>query len=167
MRHVFRLGDQVVEAALAGPSNARCLMLGDGTYKVALTQGGFDALEIRVDDAVHSLIIAGDERLFFVHLNGEVYEIQVLDPLEAHGREAEREGALAARAPMPGAVVALPVAVGDAVGAGDVIVIIESMKLEMSLRAERAAVVTHVPFAVGQTFEKDAVLVQLAAARSG
>jgi biotin carboxyl carrier protein len=68
---------------------------------------------------------------------------------------------------MPGAIVALPVAVGDEVQAGDVVAIIESMKLEMSVRAERAAVVTHIRFAVGQNFEKDAVLVQFAAARSG
>jgi 3-methylcrotonyl-CoA carboxylase alpha subunit len=132
-----------------------------------LTQGKVDSLEMHVDDAVFSLSIAGDERLFFVHLNGEIYEIQVLDPLEAHARGTEQQGALAARAPMPGAVVALPVAVGEEVQAGDVIVIIESMKLEMSLRAERAAVVTHIPYVIGQNFEKDAVLVQLAVAGRG
>jgi 3-methylcrotonyl-CoA carboxylase alpha subunit len=162
MGHLFRLQDQVVEAALAGRPDARMLLLGDEVYRIKLTEkaGGVD--DMQVDEAVFNLVIAGHERLFFIHLAGEVYEVAVLDPLEAHARAAERHDALAAAAPMPGTIVALPVAIGDAVEAGDVVVIIESMKLEMSLRAGSAAIVTQLPYEVGTNFEKGAILVQLA-----
>jgi multidrug efflux pump subunit AcrA (membrane-fusion protein) len=62
----------------------------------------------------------------------------VLEPLAVHARQAGAATGLEARAPMPGSVVALPVAVGDSVRAGDTLVIIESMKLEVALKADAA-----------------------------
>jgi len=63
---------------------------------------------------------------------------------------------------MPGSVVALPVAVGDSVRAGDTLVIIESMKLEVALKATQPGRVAAINCAIGRSFEKDAVLVVLA-----
>ena len=68
---------------------------------------------------------------------------------------------------MPGSVVALPVAVGDAVHAGATLVIIESMKLEVAIKAECGGSVEAIHVALGQTFDKNAVLVTLAALVEG
>ena len=48
------------------------------------------------------------------------------------------------RAPAPAMVVAIPVAVGDEVAEGDVVAIVESMKLETALRAPVAGRVAEV-----------------------
>lgn len=64
------------------------------------------------------------------------------------------------RAPMPGAVVTLDVNEGDALGNGDTVLTIESMKLQMALTAPRAGVVAKLLVAVDEVFEKDQVLVR-------
>lgn len=75
------------------------------------------------------------------------------------GIEAEAAGSLAA--PMPGRVVQVPVAVGDQVAKGQVLVVLEAMKMEQSLLAPHAGQVVAVDCAVGQVVEAGAVLVVL------
>jgi biotin carboxyl carrier protein len=64
-------------------------------------------------------------------------------------------------APMPGRVVKLPVSEGQQVEAGEVLVVLEAMKMETALHAESAAVVKQIPVAVGQMVDHGAVLVVL------
>ena len=64
---------------------------------------------------------------------------------------------------MPGTVVRVDVAVGDHVATGDPLVVIESMKLETTIRAWHDGTVSAVHVTAGQSFERDAVLVTLAA----
>ncbi|SHH21573.1 propionyl-CoA carboxylase alpha chain [Jatrophihabitans endophyticus] len=61
-------------------------------------------------------------------------------------------------APMPGSVVRIAVAVGDAVGAGDPILWLEAMKMQHRIAAPAAGVVTELPVTVGQQIDVGAVL---------
>ncbi|TVS09232.1 MAG: biotin/lipoyl-binding protein [Gammaproteobacteria bacterium] len=61
-------------------------------------------------------------------------------------------------APMPGQVVSLMVAEGESVAEGDVLLVLEAMKMEHSIRAPQAGVVSAVNFAVGDRVEEGAVL---------
>ena len=65
------------------------------------------------------------------------------------------QGALLLRSPMPGMVVELPVAAGDAVEAGQALAVIEAMKMENVLRAERSAKVAQVHVAKGDSVATD------------
>lgn len=62
--------------------------------------------------------------------------------------------------PMPGLVVKLNVKVGDAVEEGQLLAIVEAMKMENSLRAEKAAVVASIPVSEGDSLAVDAVIVE-------
>ncbi len=62
---------------------------------------------------------------------------------------------------MPGLVVKVPVAVGDEVAKGDVLVILESMKMQNELKSPQAGVVTVVNVADGDNVEKRDVMVIL------
>jgi glutaconyl-CoA/methylmalonyl-CoA decarboxylase subunit gamma len=73
---------------------------------------------------------------------------------------AESSGPLCA--PMPGRIVKLLVAEGDAVVAGAGLVIMEAMKMENELAATRAGVVRRVHVKAGDAVERDAVLLELA-----
>jgi len=64
------------------------------------------------------------------------------------------------RCPMPGLVVAINVVVGQEVRAGDPVAIIEAMKMENVLRAERDAVVAKVNANPGDVLALDAVIVE-------
>jgi biotin carboxyl carrier protein len=62
---------------------------------------------------------------------------------------------------MPGAVVSVHKAVGDAVTRGETIITIESMKLQTALPAPRDGVIAAILRGEGETFDKDEVIVQL------
>jgi len=93
-----------------------------------------------------------------VHLHhaGRSWTVGFLDPRDA-AREAAG-GSDEVRAPMPGVVVSIDVPPGQPVRAGQTIVTIESMKLQTSLAAPRDGTVAEVLKAVGETFDKDALV---------
>src|SRR5690349_18627314 len=68
----------------------------------------------------------------------------------------------AVRAPLAGTVVAVAVAPGDPVAAGDELLVIEAMKMEHEVRAQAAGLVREVAAAVGATVAAGDVLVVLA-----
>jgi propionyl-CoA carboxylase alpha chain len=65
-------------------------------------------------------------------------------------------------APVPGTVVAIRVEAGETVAAGQVLVVIEAMKVEHSIRAPGAGAVEAVLVAVGDSVEAHAPLVRMA-----
>jgi 3-methylcrotonyl-CoA carboxylase alpha subunit/geranyl-CoA carboxylase alpha subunit len=71
------------------------------------------------------------------------------------------------RAPFNGKVVGLPVAAGQALAAGDTVVVIESMKLEHSLSSPAAATVAELLVAPGQQVSPGQVLARFAPATQG
>ncbi len=64
--------------------------------------------------------------------------------------------------PMPGLVIALPVAVGQEVKAGEPLAIVEAMKMENILRAERDVTVKSVNAKKGDSLAVDAVIMEFA-----
>ncbi|MDB5577819.1 MAG: hypothetical protein JWR80_2995 [Bradyrhizobium sp.] len=109
------------------------------------------------------VVIARDGDRLWLHRAGRTLEILWRDPVDFHAAEAGGDAERVARAPMPGAVVRVAVAPGDAVTAGDVLLVIESMKLETSIRASLTGLVEAVHVEAGQAFERDAPLVTLTA----
>jgi propionyl-CoA carboxylase alpha chain len=63
-------------------------------------------------------------------------------------------------APMPGLVTRLDVAVGDRVEAGQPIAVMEAMKMENILRAEKSATVKNTPVGAGESVAVDQVIVE-------
>ncbi|MCC2595904.1 acetyl-CoA carboxylase biotin carboxyl carrier protein subunit [Pusillimonas sp. MFBS29] len=60
-------------------------------------------------------------------------------------------------------VLRVEVAVGDEVGADDVVMMVESMKMEIPVQAEAAGRVSAIHVAEGDTVEEGQLLVELAA----
>jgi acetyl/propionyl-CoA carboxylase alpha subunit/acetyl-CoA carboxylase carboxyltransferase component len=83
------------------------------------------------------------------------------DAGEAPGDDA------AVRAPLAGTVVAVAVAPGDPVAAGDELLVIEAMKMEHEVRAQAAGLVREVPATVGATVAAGEILVMLAESAAG
>lgn len=86
---------------------------------------------------------------------------------EPAARAGVAGGATELRAPFNGKVVALPVAAGQALVAGDTVVVIESMKLEHSLASPAAATVAELLVAPGQQVSPGQVLARFAPATQG
>jgi len=98
--------------------------------------------------------VRGGDRVF-VWCDGQVYEFG-----RARGpdRGADR-GDL--RAPMPGRIRKNFVSAGEAVKRGQVLLILEAMKMEHAIRAPRDGAVRRVPHAEGDLVEAGTVLVEL------
>ena len=64
------------------------------------------------------------------------------------------------RSPMPAVVLAISAEVGQTVVAGDALCVIEAMKMEITLSAERAGVVSKVHVGLGDALALDAVIIE-------
>ncbi|KQN91111.1 acetyl/propionyl-CoA carboxylase subuit alpha [Sphingomonas sp. Leaf231] len=64
-------------------------------------------------------------------------------------------------APMPGLLVRLDVGVGDSVSAGQALAVVEAMKMENILRAEKSGTVVAVQAAAGESLSVDQVILEL------
>ncbi len=88
-------------------------------------------------------------------------QITVLDAL-AHAGEAQAEGGRLT-APMPGKVVSFAVKAGDTVSKGQVLAVMEAMKMEHTIAAPAAGVVAELLYAPGDQVAEGAELLKLSA----
>ena len=102
---------------------------------------------------------------------GERLEVEVQDDrskqieaLTGQGRKPAAGGVV--KAPMPGLVVRVEVERGQAVAAGDGLVVVEAMKMENELRATHKGIVEQIHVKAGDRVEKGAPLVSLSAESS-
>ena len=122
-------------------------------------------------------------RKFNVTVNGVVYEVEVEEvsggasapvaapvaaaaPAAAPAPKAApaatgKAGAVAIKAPMPGTILKINVKVGDSVKKGDVVCVLEAMKMENDICAPEDGVVASVEVAQGASVATDAVVVTL------
>ncbi len=96
----------------------------------------------------------------YVQLRGRAVKINKVDPTRAAASGAAG-GAGASHAPMPGVVVSLLASLGQQVQKGDALLVIESMKLQMTISAGIGGEVVELPLAAGQTFQRNDMLVRL------
>ena len=76
-------------------------------------------------------------------------------------KAAGKAGSVTIKAPMPGNIIKVNVKPGDAVKKGDVLVVLEAMKMENDVCAPEDGTVASVEVTKGATVETDAVLVTL------
>ncbi len=135
------------------------------TYAVDFTPVG--------DQPVYSLLLNGksydahvyqDEGTWQVMCHGAMYSAEVEDEREKRLRAAMGGGVSGQeeyhlKSPMPGMVVAVPVHEGQTIEKGEVLLILESMKMQNELRSPRAGVVTRLRVRPGDRVEqKDTML---------
>ena len=103
-------------------------------------------------------VYPGDEDLE-VLIKGRLYHTKVEDEREsrlraASGGQVAQTGTFHLKAPMPGLVVTVPVEEGQEVKEGDVLLILESMKMQNELKAPRDGVVSKVLVKPGDSVEQ-------------
>ncbi len=137
-----------------------------------------DGADVRVQAAAHGRFLAQlDGRLerlhavahgdtVHVHWRGRAWRLERVDPLRGAGVGGSG-GAGASLAPMPGVVVSVLAEPGQRVREGDALLVIESMKLQTTLTAECDGILAEVCVAVGQTFQRGAVLARVAPDAAG
>jgi acetyl-CoA/propionyl-CoA carboxylase biotin carboxyl carrier protein len=84
---------------------------------------------------------------------------EVTEPTVEEAHHAHGDGEL--RAPMPGSVLLVPVQVGDEVEAGQTVVVLESMKMELALTAPADGTVADLGVAVGDKVARDQIVARV------
>ena len=109
------------------------------------------------------------KRSYRVAIGEREFTWDVLTPVEAVATDARGTAVGAARitAPIPGKVVKVNVAPGDDVEQGQSVVVLEAMKMENELEAERSGRVVSVHVGPGDTVDTGTVLVELEAEEHG
>ncbi len=109
----------------------------------------------------------GEEDEWQVLLLGRQYPAKVEDAREkrlraAGGGATTGSGEFQLKSPMPGLVVAVPVQEDQAVEKGQVLLILESMKMQNELRSPRAGKVQRIKVKPGESVEQKQVLLTVA-----
>jgi 3-methylcrotonyl-CoA carboxylase alpha subunit len=97
----------------------------------------------------------------YLWLEAEAYDFLLDDPRTHEFHTTAAVGGLTT--PLPGVVVAVPVTVGSRVKAGDVLMVIEAMKMEHTITAPHAGTVKSIHFARGERVPEGSELLELAA----
>ena len=115
-------------------------------------------LIVRDGDRVEQVfaVTAGDTT--WVFHDGRIYEIAA-DTQDTRRRGAHAAGSLTA--PMPATVIEIKVAAGDVVTKGDILVVLEAMKMELPVRAPGDGRVTAVHCRPGDLVQPDTSLIDL------
>jgi biotin carboxyl carrier protein len=148
------------------------LTLDGTTYKVVrdgnsfLVNGqpfvvGFDADRVLVDDIPYEVKLEGDH----VVVGGINYALEVEGLAEDKSARQAAKGAAvsegAVMAIMPGKILRILVAEGDPVAEGDVVCILEAMKMENELKAPMAGEVKALYVQAGQDVEMGVLLAEI------
>lgn len=127
---------------------------------------GQPVFSLLVDGRSHEAYVYPDEDNWQVLMRGRLYPVQVEDEREARlhamlGSAVVETGEFHLRAPMPGLVVSVPVSEGQAVEKGQVLVILESMKMQNELKSPRAGTVHRLRIKPGESVEQKQTLLSL------
>ncbi|MEJ2177175.1 MAG: biotin/lipoyl-binding protein [Gammaproteobacteria bacterium] len=82
-----------------------------------------------------------------VFYNAETWRLEFDDPLEYADEHSDALNQITS--PMPGAITHIPVKAGDSVSRGDVLIVMEAMKMEHSLKAGRDGFIESINVDVG------------------
>lgn len=120
---------------------------GGGRIEVRDTSFADGTLTATIDGYRRSVPVVTQSDEVTVLLNGIAWRLRLDDPM---ARAAEGEGGAGRlTAPMPGTVLSVLVAEGDVVEAGQALMLLEAMKMEHTIRAPKAGVVSAINYAAG------------------
>ena len=115
-----------------------------------------------IDGKSHESYVYPDEANWQVLHRGMSYQVMVVDEREKRLRQAgsgvQEGGEFHLRAPMPGMVVSVPVSDGEPVKKGQVLLILESMKMQNELKSPKDGTINRIKVKAGEKVEQKQTL---------
>jgi acetyl/propionyl-CoA carboxylase alpha subunit len=134
----------------------------DGGRRVAarLMKGASAEIHLQIDGVEQRVLWAKQGRKIWLHFDGRSYYVEKQAGSTVTGGAAA-SGERILRAPMPGQVRQVLVQDGQVVKAGQTLILLEAMKMEIRIQAPGDGKVARVAIKQGQSVEKEQVLVEL------
>jgi biotin carboxyl carrier protein len=127
---------------------------------------GQPVFSLILDGKSHEAFVYPNEEAWEVQIHGQQYQVQVEDERERRlktstGGGGTSGGEFQLKAPMPGLVVAVAVSEGQEVKKGQVLLILESMKMQNELKSPRDGVVERIRVNAGESVEQKQALLSV------
>ena len=127
------------------------------------TISGQPVYSLVIDGKSYEAYVYAGEEEWQVLLLGQQYPIRVEDERAKRLRSAgsgqiQESGEFQMKAPMPGLVIAIPVQEEQQITKGQVLVILESMKMQNELKSPRDGKVERIKVKVGESVEQRQIL---------
>ncbi len=118
---------------------------------------GCQSYDINIDE--------GDD-IYHVSLKGTIYDVKVEDERTRRlaglkGSVTSDVGEILVKAPMPGIVIATPVYEGQPVAKGDLIAILESMKMQNEFKSPRDGVISSIRVKAGDKIDQNTIMLTI------
>jgi len=137
--------EQTVQSASSGKSKS--VMLVDGcSHEISINSNGYDNSRL--------VTVGGIE----VELEIDNFRLAHLKKAAGNGRGKAASKKI--NAPMPGLILEVKVNQGEQVESGQLILVIEAMKMENAIKSSAASVVKNVAVSKGQSVEKGDLLIE-------
>jgi 3-methylcrotonyl-CoA carboxylase alpha subunit len=157
----WRLGARTAVVA-AQAAQHFAVRIAEAEFSISLLVRDTEAMRVELNGRLHALRMVeagGTLHLFIEGRHAVIAQWVTDDALQA--TDGAEEGSLLT--PLPGTVVAVHVKPGQAVERGAALITVEAMKMEHTLTAPYAGVVSRIPFGVSDRVAGGAVLVELQA----
>ena len=162
MKFEAQLDGEVIAIDVTGSGGRYRVELGGEVLLVDARPTGGGGWSLLMGQSSTAADVTEEDGSFLVHVEGEAYAIRVEEEtryiIRTRGGAAGGGGQVL-KAPMPGRVVLVEVAVGQAVRPGDGLVILEAMKMENEFKASVSGTVKDIRVEAGQTVNPGDVLV--------
>ncbi len=158
MELIVKSGERVERVEISRDGARYRLRLGEREVEVDVRALGPFVRSLLVDGEHHeAAVLRARDGRYRIGWAGRTTEVEVVDPLthlaeQAHGG-ALRHGRQSVAAYMPGRVVSIAVEVGQAVEPGQALVVLEAMKMQNEIQADRAGRISAVHVVAGQAVE--------------
>ena len=129
----------------------------------SFTSLGNNRFTFILDGTSHLIHIIKENGIYHVHLEGEYFPVSVEDEkireLKKLVEQAdESQGKEEVLAPIPGLIGKISVNEGDEVNQGDALIILEAMKMENEIQADRKGIIKEILIKESDSVVKDQVL---------
>ncbi len=164
MKYITTIGEREYSIEIV---NHNLILMDDVPYEVDFSSiSGQPVYSLLINGKSYEGYMYPDEDDWEVLLQGSLYAVNVEDERERRLRQALGEGPTLSgefhlKAPMPGLVIDLPVEEGQQVEKGDVLVILESMKMQNELKSPRPGMVARLDVKIGESVEQRQTLLRV------
>jgi len=162
MKYIASIGTQEFEVEII---NEHEVSVNGKHYKINFKPvSGQPVFSLLADNGSYQAhVFESDDDELQILLRGTLYKVLVEDEREKRLKAAAGGGGLASgdlllKSPMPGLIVQVLVKVGDLVSTGDVLIILESMKMQNELKSSSDGKVTQIQVKKGDSVEQKQIL---------
>ena len=164
MKYITTIGEKEFSVEITDDHH---IVVNGKTYQVDFVSvSGQPVYSLIADGKSHEAFVRESDEGWQVLLRGRLYPVNVEDEREkrlraAAGGGVAETGEFHLKAPMPGLVVAVPVEEGQQVKKGQVLIILESMKMQNELKSPRDGAVSRIKVKQGESVEQKQALLSV------